>query len=68
MASVADRTPDEIYTLDPEGRITWMNERAEKDQLLMLAGRYFNEFIADQLARANQRKSPAHACRRRDAI
>ena len=46
MASVADRTPDEIYTLDQEGRITWMNERAEKDQLLMLAGRYFNEFIA----------------------
>jgi len=46
LASVADRTPDEIYTLDPEGRITWMNERAEKDQLLMLAGRYFNEFIA----------------------
>lgn len=46
MASVADRTPDEIYTLDPEGRITWMNERAEKDQLLMLAGRYFSEFIA----------------------
>jgi PAS domain S-box-containing protein len=46
MASVADRTPDEIYTLDPEGRITWMNDRAEKDQLIMLAGRYFSEFIA----------------------
>ena len=46
MASIADRTPDEIYTLDREGRITWMNERAEQDQLLMLAGRYFNEFIA----------------------
>ena len=46
VASVADRTPDEIYTIDPEGRITWMNERAEQDQLLMLAGRYFNEFIA----------------------
>lgn len=46
MASIADRTPDEIYTLDREGRITWMNERAEQNQLLMLAGRYFNEFIA----------------------
>jgi PAS domain S-box-containing protein len=46
LASVADRTLDEIYTLDAGGRITWMNERAEKDQLLMLAGRYFNEFIA----------------------
>lgn len=46
MASIADRTPDEIYTLDREGRITWMNERAELNQLLMLDGRYFNEFIA----------------------
>jgi PAS domain S-box-containing protein len=45
MASIADRTPDEIYMLDKEGRITWMNERAEQDQLLMLAGRYFSEFI-----------------------
>jgi len=31
MASVAHRTPDEIYTLDPAGRITWMNERARKE-------------------------------------
>jgi len=46
MASVADRSPDEIYTLDVAGRITWMNERAEKDQLLMLAGRNFSEFVA----------------------
>lgn len=47
MASVADRSPDEIYTLDPGGRIMWMNERAEKDQPLMLAGRFFSEFIAE---------------------
>ena len=46
IASLAERTPDEIYTLDREGRITWMNERAEMNQLLMLEGRYFNEFIA----------------------
>jgi PAS domain S-box-containing protein len=46
MASVADRSPDEIYTLDSAGRITWMNERAENDQLLMLAGRHFIEFVA----------------------
>ena len=46
MASVADRSPDEIYTLDAAGRITWMNERAEKDQLLMLPGRHFIEFVA----------------------
>ncbi len=29
IASIADRTPDEIYALDKDGRITWMNERAE---------------------------------------
>ena len=46
LASVVDRTPDEIYTLDRVGRITWMNERAEQNQLLMLAGRHFEEFIA----------------------
>ena len=46
MASVADRSPEEIYTLDSAGRITWMNERAEKDQLLMLAGRHLSEFVA----------------------
>jgi len=46
MISVADRSPDEIYTLDRQGRISWMNGRAEQNQLLMLAGRYFNEFIA----------------------
>lgn len=46
MASVADRTPDEIYALDQYGRITWMNERGAKDQLGMLAGHYFTEFIA----------------------
>ena len=46
LASVADRTPDEIYTIDAVGRITWMNERAEQNQLLMLPGRLFIEFIA----------------------
>jgi PAS domain S-box-containing protein len=29
IASIADRTPDEIYALDGAGCITWMNERAE---------------------------------------
>ena len=28
LASIADRTPDEIYALDRDGHITWMNERA----------------------------------------
>ncbi|MGH9880227.1 MAG: two-component system sensor histidine kinase NtrB, partial [Pyrinomonadaceae bacterium] len=47
MASVADLTPDEIYALDHNGRISWMNQRAEADDLLMLPGRLFIEFIAD---------------------
>lgn len=47
MASVADLTPDEIYALDSNGRITWMNKRAEDDDLLLLPGRLFVEFIAD---------------------
>jgi len=47
MASVADLTPDEIYALDGNGRITWMNKRAEADDLLMLPGRLFVEFVAD---------------------
>lgn len=47
MASIADRSPDEIYALDKEGRITWMNERGEADNFLMLSGRYFVEFIAE---------------------
>jgi PAS domain S-box-containing protein len=48
LASIADRTPDEIYALDKDGRITWMNERAEADHLLMLSGRFFSEFIAEE--------------------
>ena len=35
LASIADRTPDEIYALDVTGRITWMNERAEAYKLPM---------------------------------
>lgn len=47
MASIADRSPDEIYALDRDGRITWMNERGEADDFFMLSGRYFAEFIAE---------------------
>ena len=49
MASLADLAPDEIYTLDEEGRITWMNERAEAINNLMttsLTGRHFSETVA----------------------
>jgi len=62
MASIADRTPDEIYTLDREGHITWMNERAESDQPMMLAGRSFNEFVAPnsrELTKENLQRSLA---------
>ena len=38
MASIADRTPDEIYALDSHGQITWMNERAEAYKLLISSG------------------------------
>jgi PAS domain S-box-containing protein len=47
MASIADLTPDEIYGLDTNGRITWMNQRAEADNLFLLSGRLLIEFIAD---------------------
>lgn len=47
MVSVADLTPAEIYALDLNGRITWMNQRAELDDLLMLPGRLFIEFITE---------------------
>jgi PAS domain S-box-containing protein len=47
MASIADRSPDEIYALDTNGRITWMNERGEADSSFMLSGRYLIEFVAE---------------------
>ncbi len=49
MASLADLSPDEIYTLDAAGRITWMNERAEAANELnrmALLGRPFAEVVA----------------------
>lgn len=49
MASLADLAPDEIYTLDLEGRFMWMNERAEANNYLLstsLIGRHFNEMVA----------------------
>ncbi|HUQ34200.1 MAG TPA: ATP-binding protein, partial [Pyrinomonadaceae bacterium] len=49
MASLADLVPDEIYALDMQGRITWMNERAESANGLMptaLIGRQFDEIVS----------------------
>lgn len=55
LASIADRTPDEIYALDKTGRITWMNERAEADDVILKAGRLLIEFIAeDSQSKANE--------------
>ena len=62
MASIADRSPDEIYALDNNGRITWMNERGEADSSFMLSGRYFIEFVAeDSRALANDKLQRAQA-------
>ncbi len=46
IASIADRTPDEIYALDANGRITWMNERATAYRLSMALGTGFLEIVS----------------------
>ncbi|MEK6282308.1 MAG: ATP-binding protein [Acidobacteriota bacterium] len=47
IASIADRTPDEIYALDAQGRITWMNERAEAYKLLISSSRSFLDIVSE---------------------
>lgn len=47
IASIADRTPDEIYALDSNGHITWMNERAEAYRILVNAGGSFLDIVAE---------------------
>jgi PAS domain S-box-containing protein len=62
IASIADRTPDEIYALDPDGRITWMNERAEAYRLLTTAGGNFLDIVSEDsrsLAADNLRRTVA---------
>lgn len=51
IASIADRTPDEIYALDLTGRITWMNERAEFLKPLT-APSHFLEIISPESRKA----------------
>ncbi|HSS21944.1 MAG TPA: ATP-binding protein [Pyrinomonadaceae bacterium] len=46
IASIADRTPDEIYALNPNYRITWMNERARADQLSIANGSSFLDLVS----------------------
>lgn len=55
MASLADLTPDEIYTLDADGRFTWMNERARTTGGLTdsaLLGRHFADIVAPETREA----------------
>lgn len=65
MASLADLIPDEIYTLDLEGRIVWMNQRAEDANGLMattLFGRHFGEVVSaesKEVADANIKRTLA---------
>ena len=47
IASIADRTPDEIYALDLEGRITWMNERAETYKVSISPGGSFLDIVSE---------------------
>ncbi|HEV7473911.1 MAG TPA: ATP-binding protein [Pyrinomonadaceae bacterium] len=48
IASIADRTPDEIYALDGNCRITWMNERAEAYKLSPAPGAGFADIVATE--------------------
>ncbi|HWN11040.1 MAG TPA: ATP-binding protein [Pyrinomonadaceae bacterium] len=62
IASIADRTPDEIYALDASGKITWMNERAEAYKLQMLPAVNYLDLVAGdsrQLAHDNLLKTLA---------
>ncbi len=46
IASIADRTPDEIYALNSKARITWMNERARSDRLSIGIGSSFLDLVS----------------------
>jgi PAS domain S-box-containing protein len=48
LASIAERTPDEIYALNVSGEITWMNERAEAYRLLMTPEKKFVDIVSTE--------------------
>ena len=48
VASIADRTPDEIYALDTSGRITWMNERARSYNIQVVPGVSYLELVSEE--------------------
>src|SRR6266550_6130223 len=46
IASIADRTPDQIYALDTKGLITWMNERADALKPVTIPGGGFLDILS----------------------
>lgn len=46
IASIADRTPDQIYALDKNSQITWMNERANSTRVGMVSTQSFLDIVA----------------------
>src|SRR6266550_4689584 len=46
IASIADRTPDEIYALNAAGCITWMNERADALKPVTIPGGGFLDILS----------------------
>jgi PAS domain S-box-containing protein len=54
LASIADRTPDEIYALDADGHITWMNARAHAYKLLIAGGSNFADIVASDCRELTQ--------------
>ena len=46
LASIADRTLDEIYALDLGGRIAWMNDRAQAYKLPTSSGGSFLDLVS----------------------
>lgn len=62
IASIADRTPDEIYALDAQGLITWMNERAQAYRIVMSGTVSFLDIVSEDsrvLAAENLRRTLA---------
>jgi PAS domain S-box-containing protein len=54
LASIADRTPDEIYALDAESRITWMNERAQAYKPVVAGAGSFVDIVASDCRELTQ--------------
>jgi PAS domain S-box-containing protein len=62
IASIADRTPDEIYALDAAGSITWMNERAQALKPVTIPGSRFLDVLSPEsrsVAEENLRRTLA---------